>query len=153
MKTDLSSCEFDRCIYCFSPKTSSGVCSECGYDNGLCSPPAYLLMPGTVLKGNYVVGRHLSSNETEIKYLGFDIKNGGTVEIVEYFPKAYVTRDVTNTDEMVPIPSHKNSVERGREDFFLKAKLYYNCVSRVKALYMDFFYRNGTCYYVRKKDG
>lgn len=139
---------FQRCIYCFAPKTEPGACSHCGYDNGLCDLPGWWLNPGTVLKGRYITGRGRSANDTEITYLGWDLQLEQMVDIVEYFPEGSVTRDITHTDRVVTIPGHEEAVEAGRQAFFEKAKLYYNCVSRVqRVLHMDFFVRNNTCYY------
>jgi len=142
---------FKRCIYCFAPKDTQGPCQVCGYENGLCSPPGWWLSPGTVLKGRYVVGRGLDSSQTQITYLGWDLRQGCTVEVVEYFPEAYVKRDITNSDDVCCIPGCGEALESGRQAFFEKAKLFYTCVSRVEELVMDFFVRNNTCYYVRKK--
>lgn len=143
---------FQRCIYCFAPKTEQGSCPHCGYDNGLCDLPGWWLSPGTVLKGRYVTGRNLNNTDTEITYLSWDLQLEKTVEIVEYFPEGSVTRDITHSDEVVTVPGHEAVVEAGRQAFFEKAKLYYNCVSRVeKDLQMDFFLRNNTCYYALRR--
>lgn len=143
--------EFDRCIYCFAPKENTGVCPKCGYDNGLCNPPCWWLSPGTILKGRYIVGQHLNSTATELTYLGWDLQQKCLTEIVEYYPERYVTRDITNSDELSYLPGNEKILEEGKQTFFEKAKLFYNCVSRVEELMMDFFVRNNTCYYVRKR--
>lgn len=142
---------FDRCIYCFAPKDEPGPCPRCGYDNGLCDPPGWWLLPGTVLKGRYMVGRHLTGNETELCYLGWDLAKDTQVEIVEYFPADMVTRDITHSETLSCLPGCEEALEKGKQAFFEKAKLFYNCVIRVEELMMDFFVRNNTCYYVRKK--
>lgn len=142
---------FERCIYCFSPKMVPGPCPVCGYDNGLCSPPGWWLMPGTLLKGNYVVGQHLNSTSTELSYLGWDLENECLVEIVEYYPENLVTRDITNTAAVSCKPGCEEELEIGKQTFFEKAKMFYNCVIRVEDLFMDFFVRNETCYYVRRR--
>jgi len=144
---------FGRCIYCFAPKTGNGPCSSCGYDHGLCDFPGYWLAPGTVLKGRFLVGRNISSNQNQITYLGWDLLRENTVEIVEYFPQSMVTRDITNSDQVVTIPGNEDAIEEGRQTFFEKAKLFFNCVSRVEEnLLMDFFLRNDTCYYILKRE-
>ncbi len=139
--------EFGRCIYCFEPKDRPGPCPACGYDNGLCSPPGWWLSPGTILKGRYVVGQHLKSTPEQLVYLGWDIRKSCRIKVVEYFPVAYVTRDITHSEAVSCIPGCKDDLEKGRQAFFEKAKLFYTCVSRVsKDLDMDFFVRNDTCY-------
>lgn len=167
--------EFNRCVYCFQEmerktqlvvNTSSGkearekkksdlesdfICPACGYANGFCALPGWWLSPGTILKGRYVVGKPLEETETELSYLGWDLKQEECVKITEYFPKLLVKRDITMSDVVSSIPGKEEEVESGRQDFFEKAKLFYKCVSRVETLNMDFFFRNETCYYVRKR--
>lgn len=142
---------FDRCIYCFAPKDKPGPCGSCGYDNGLCDPPGWWLSPGTVLKGRYMVGRHLADTPEELCYLGWDLRQEIPVEVVEYFPAAMVTRDITHSEAVSCMPGNEAALEEGKQAFFEKAKLFYHCVSRVEELMMDFFVRNGTCYYVRRR--
>lgn len=142
---------FDRCVYCFAPKGEDGVCYKCGYESGLCDLPGWWLSPGTVLKGRFLVGKNLSSDSNQIRYLGWDLDQEKTVEIMEYFPRQLVTRDITYSSEVVTVPGCEDKVEKGRQEFFEKAKLFYNCVTRVEEIMMDFFIRNNTCYYVLKR--
>ena len=145
---------FDRCIYCFAPKEEEGECCRCGYENGLCDLPAWWLSPGTVLKGRYITGRNRTCSDTEITYLAWDLEQEQTVEITEYFPEGRVTRDITHCDDVVIIPGCEEAVEQGRQAFFEKAKLFFQCVSRVeKNMTMDFFLRNNTCYYALRRPG
>ena len=144
--------EFDRCIYCFAPKDHPGPCVKCGYDNGLCCPPGWWLTPGTVLKGRYVVGKHRKSTLKELTYLGWDLQENCRVQVVEFFPEECVTRDITHSEQVSCIPGKKEAFEAGCREFYEKAKLYYDCASQVKEVSLDFFSRNGTCYYVRKKE-
>lgn len=142
---------FDRCIYCFAPKTEPGPCPRCGYDNGLCDPPGWWLSPGTILKGRYMVGRYLDETPEELCYLGWDLGTDTQVEIVEYYPASLLTRDITHSERVSCIPGCEADFEKGKQAFFEKAKLFYNCVIRVDELVMDFFVRNNTCYYARKR--
>ena len=142
---------FDRCIYCFAEKEEPGPCPKCGYEDGLCDPPGWWLSPGTVLKGRYLVGRHVSSTAKELHYLGWDLQRECTVEVVEYYPAQLVTRDITHCEDISCIPGNEEALDAGRQQYFEKAKLFYQCVSRVEELNMDFFVRNNTCYYVREK--
>lgn len=144
--------EFNRCIYCFAEKEENKeACPACGYENGFCSMPGWWLAPGTIIKGRYMVGKPLSENEEELSYLGWDMAKECQLEIVEYFPKPYVKRDVTVSDKVSCIPGQEEALEAGKQAFFEKAQLFYKCVSRVQVLEMDFFVRNETCYYVREQ--
>lgn len=143
---------FDRCVSCFAPRTQPGPCGKCGYDHGLCDLPGWMLPPGSLLKGRYVVGRNRGITDRQLSYLGWDLQRQETVDIVEYFPRDLVTRDITLSPEAVIIPGREEQVESGRQQFFERAKLFYNCVSQVEEdLMMDFFLRNNTTYYVLKR--
>lgn len=144
--------EFERCIYCFEKRENpKGVCPYCGYENGFCDMPVWWLSPGTILKGRYVIGKPLKNTDTELTYLGWDLQRKWRVEITEYFPVSWVTRDITVSDKVSCIPGHEKALETGKQSFFEKAKLYYQCISRVEPSDMNFFVRNDTCYYVREK--
>ena len=45
----------------------------------------------------------------------------------------------------------EEALEEGRQEYFEKAKTFFQCIVRVEDLKMDFFLRNNTCYYVREK--
>ncbi len=141
--------QFDRCVYCFAKKEADAPCPVCGYAWELTDPPGWWLLPGTVLKNRYVVGRHQATQDTALIYLGWDEAKERLVDIVEYFPGTLVTRDITTSDKLNCIPGKEAQLEAGKQAFFEKAKLYYRCVSRVEPLDMDFLVRNETCYYIR----
>lgn len=143
---------FDRCIYCFAPKAEPGACPACSYEDGLCEQPGWWLTPGTVLKGRYMVGKNLSGTAQELRYLGWDLGTDELVEIVEYYPEDILTRDITHSTCVSCLPGRETELESGKQAFFEKARLFCNCVSRVESLVMDFFVRNGTCYYVRRRE-
>lgn len=144
--------KFDRCIYCFEEKVNNETsCPACGYEDGFGSLPGWWLTPGTILKGRYMIGRDLEESDEKLIYLGWDIKKNRLVEVVEYFPKAYVTRDITRSENVSCIPGKEQLLDDGKQTFFEKAKTFFLCVVRVEDLKMDFFLRNNTCYYVREK--
>lgn len=144
--------EFERCIHCFAEKEENrDNCPVCGYENGICDMPVWWLSPGTILKGVYMVGKPLEEKEDELIYLGWDMRAECRVEITEYYPRTLVKRDITVSEQINCIPGQEEAFEKGKQEFFEKAKLFYQCVSRVKSLEMDFFVRNETCYYVRNK--
>ncbi len=156
---------FHRCIYCFAPMEelpdrdeeeefhdggpSNVPCPVCGYQNGLCLTQVWWLAPGTLLKGWYIVGRLLKESETELEYLGWDLKRGCTVEVHECYPRNLLQRDNTLSEQVNCLSGREQEFEQEKQRFFEKAKFYYQCVRRVEKKYMDFFARNNTCYYVR----
>mgnify|MGYP003290710243 CR=1 FL=1 len=143
---------FDRCIYCFGKKESdTGACPHCGYSNEFGGLPAWWMFPGTVLRGRYIVGRSLKETEDRLSYLGWDLDKQYLVEITEYFPKKYVTRDITASESVSCKPGFEMQFDEGCQQFFEKAKSYFKCIIRVEESKMDFFKRNNTCYYVRER--
>lgn len=140
--------KFDRCIYCFAVKTHSGSCRVCGYENGLCDPPFWQLMPGTILKGRYMAGCLKRCTDSELIYLGWDLKTNQYREIAEYFPREWVTRDITHSAAVSCIPRFEQSVEQGRREF---GKRFPSDTRRTQLpgyVTRDVFFRNNTCYYV-----
>lgn len=142
--------EFDRCIYCFSPKVYPGPCSSCGYENGLCCDPVWWLSPGTLLKGQYMVGKHLKSTQDTLCYLGWDLQRQCYVQIVECYPEELVTRDITNSEQISCFPGKEAALEAACREFQEKANRCSECADRAGETPLDVFSRNGTCYYVCK---
>ena len=152
-----------RCIYCFAPlneghqeekedqKSKHSTCPVCGYEDGLCMPNIRWLLPGTILKGSYMTGKLLEDREKELIYLGWDLEKERKVEIHEYFPESWLERDITASDRVICKPGLEEHFNNGKQEFFEKAKIYYQCMSRLRKVFMDFFVRNDTCYYVRER--
>ncbi len=144
--------EFNRCIYCFEEKENGNAsCPACGYRDGFGSLPGWWMTPGTILKGRYMIGRDLIETEEKLVYFGWDLNKDIPVEITEFFPKKYITRDITSSARVSCIPGMETAFEDGKQAFFEKAKMYFKCKTRVEDFRMDFFIRNHTCYYVREK--
>lgn len=144
--------EFNRCVYCFAPRTQPGTCGKCGYDHGLCDLPGWMLPPGSLLKGRYMVGKNRGITDHQLSYLGWDLERQETVDIVEYFPRELVTRDITHSPQVVTIPGRESQMESGRQQFLDRVKTFCSCVSRMEEnLMLDVFQRNDTCYYVIKR--
>lgn len=82
------------CYNCFSESLNeAGICTSCGYDavkNREKYPLA--LLPGTVLCGQYIVGRVLGQGGFGITYLAQDYNTKEIVAIKEFFPDAMATR-------------------------------------------------------------
>lgn len=134
---------FDRCIYCFAPR-QEGICPACGEP----APAAWQLRPGMILKGRYMAGSPLSETAECIHYRGWDLVKDVPVEIGEFYPKALVTRNAAGA--VVCAAGREAELEAGKQAFFQRVKLFYDCASPNSKAALDFFPRNGTCYYVRK---
>ena len=135
---------FQRCPHCFAPRKAPGVCPLCGER----APEPESLRPGTVLKGRYMAGDALSQTAQDIHYTGWDLVRDTPVEIAEYFPRALVCRDADQ--RILCTAGGEQKFEAGKQAFFERVKFFYECLGTAGQEAMDFFVRNGTCYYVRK---
>ena len=110
-----------RCPVC-GKLTDQPVCPVCGWAEGQANAP-HQLQPGTVLRGQYVIGRALGQGGYGITYLGWDRELERTVAIKEFFPNSMVTRD---TDQGTGLQFFTaNSQEQytaGRERFLREAR-------------------------------
>lgn len=90
--------EFNRCYGCMRKLEVPGaVCPHCGYDNtndplDSKKQPSHLLPCGTILDGQYVVGRSLGQGGFGITYIGFDLNLELPVCIKEYYPEGAAMR-------------------------------------------------------------
>ena len=89
----------DRCHNCMAEGEYKGICPHCGYDNSQRNLE-HQLPAGTVLNGQYVVGRVLGQGGFGITYKGWDNFLSTLVAIKEYFPADYVTRNSARSLEL-----------------------------------------------------
>lgn len=73
-------------------KQSSPICEHCGYDERNQNAP-HQLPVGTVLRGQYLLGRVLGQGGFGITYLGRDLDLDIPVAIKEYYPSGMVSRE------------------------------------------------------------
>jgi len=83
-----------RCYGCMRPKQSTPICEHCGHDDRRNNAP-HQIPVGTVLRGQYVVGKALGQGGFGITYLGWDQYLNVPIAIKEYFPGSLVTREST----------------------------------------------------------
>lgn len=137
-----------KCANCFSDIEKRGkVCPVCGYAKGMPGEPT-VLPRGKKLGGRYVLGGCIGSGGFGITYLAFDLKDGRTVAVKEYFPSMLARRE--KGVRVVPNGA-KNARQYniGAEKFFDEAELVrrFNGNSGVVSIY-ECFYENNTAYYV-----
>ena len=84
-----------RCAGCMAV-TDGAFCQHCGWPADKNNEP-HQLPVGTVLRGQYMVGRVLGQGGFGITYLGWDAYLEAPVAIKEYYPSFMVTRDHTVT--------------------------------------------------------
>lgn len=139
-----------RCFGCMA-ETQGYPCLRCGYDpeNGNMEP--YVLRPGTILNGKYLVGKVLGQGGFGITYIGFDLALERKVAIKEYYPSGQVIRDcrISNILQWCTPAQAANQGKGGREIFLKEARKMskFGQVANVVRV-QDVFQENDTAYIV-----
>ena len=81
----------ELCMGCMMPKTSSGKCSYCSYEDSKIQLKPYLPVK-TVVAGKYIVGKRLFSTGDSTTYIGWDCGNSSAIFVTEYLPDALCVR-------------------------------------------------------------
>lgn len=137
-----------RCYGCMK-EAAGDFCPHCGYPAGGRNK-AHQLQPGTVLRGQYEVGRVLGQGGFGITYLGWDRALETEVCIKEYYPNHAVTRESSVTTE---IHCHTEpataAFAASKERFLREAKVLaqFRDVPEIVSIY-GYFEENNTVYIV-----
>ena len=143
------------CFGCMKEKENPGQrCPRCGFDINeyMQNCSARVLRPGTILNGQYLVGKVLGEGGFGITYLAFDLNVMMAVAIKEYFPSGLASRDGSEkSDGRISAFSgeKKNYFEHGLNNFVEEVRKLmqfrdYEGIVKVNTL----FYENGTAYMV-----
>ena len=125
------------------------ICPNCGFD-GRNTNALHQLPMGTVLQGQYVIGRVLGQGGFGITYLGWDNFLDIPVAIKEYYPSGMVMRDSTISLETLDCSGdHADRFHHNRERFLREAKALarFSQVPEVVQV-KNFFLANNTAYIV-----
>jgi len=146
-----------RCFGCMEIKTESPVCEHCGFDERQ-ENASHQLPVGTVLHGQYMVGKVLGQGGFGITYLGWDQNLETTIAIKEYFPRGHVNREsaysiMVSSFDREKDPQFQSNKRRFIQEARVLAKLEdIPQVVRVK----NFFEENNTAYiimeYIKGRD-
>lgn len=82
----------NRCYGCMQPRSDGRFCEYCGFEYDKPNE-SHQLPTGTVLKGQYLVGKVLGQGGFGITYLGWDLYLNIPVAIKEYYPVGTVIRE------------------------------------------------------------
>ena len=143
------------CFGCMKEKENPGQrCSYCGFDLNeymqKCSARA--LRPGTILNGQYLVGKVLGEGGFGVTYLAYDLNLRLPVAIKEYFPVGLAVRDISEkkTDRISAFSGEKQTFyEKGLESFTEEARSLIRFRRDDGIVQVNtFFYENGTAYMV-----
>lgn len=138
----------ELCDYCFTPIQVGQICPECGRLPNSYQTDKDLLQPGTILKGDYVIGSTLGRGGFGVTYLAYSYKMQKRVAIKEYFPNGIAIRGLGDKNISIVSDEKRDIFNRGAKRFFTEAKTLsaFNNSRNIVNVY-EFFYENDTAYY------
>lgn len=142
--------EVNRCFGCMEENLTY-PCPHCGYDPGKQKHQDYVLRPGTILHGKYLLGAKLGQGGFGITYIGWDLGLGRKVAIKEYFPSAYVTRHSSMGNNLQWYVSEQaRTAQSSGLEIFLKEARKMTRVSKISQAVQvqELFQENETAYIV-----
>ena len=116
---DNENAELNYCYKCMRQLESGQmICPDCGYDNRVNHNPPDALPEGSLLAGQYLVGKLLGQGGYGITYLGFDLSLQKRVAVKEYYPRGVCMR-VSGSNRVTGVStlSHPEDYSRGLEEF------------------------------------
>ena len=138
-----------QCIVCGQPMEKNSACDCCGYRDGQANAP-HQLPVGTLLKGQYRIGRVLGQGGFGITYLGWDTYLNVPVAIKEYYPSGLVMRENSRSLEVSCCEDASGTrFEKNRERFLREAQILAKLGDVPQVVHVrGFFPENGTAYIV-----
>ena len=136
------------CPGCFA-EGYGGHCMQCGYSDINQRINPVILVPGTVLKERYYMGRLLGAGGFGITYLAKDMETGERVALKEYLPSTLAIRDPDTLDVYAASTESQQIFLHGRDMFLKEAeilRLFRGHELMVQV--MDSFTLHGTAYFV-----
>lgn len=141
----------EQCYGCFREKLNEGPCPLCGYDaeEGAQKYPQ-ALPAGSVLNGEYIVGRVLGQGGFGITYMAQSYTTKEIVAIKEYFPSHLAGRSSTRS-LFAHSATTQEHFEYGKQRFLEEARTVamFNDNPHIVDIY-SFFEENKTAYFVMK---
>jgi len=133
------------CPNCFQTSFAGGKCPRCGYNSIELPQNALVLPPGTLLDGQYIVGRVLGIGGFGITYLAMHATDNKLCAIKEYFPTSLVTR---TQDSVVSSGQNQSTFRYGLKTFMGEAATLKQFIGEplIVQIYHA-FQENGTAYF------
>lgn len=135
------------CSGCFSP-IKKEPCKKCGFSEESCHPDGITLPCGTILMGNFIIGKVLGKGGFGITYLAYDVKYSKIIAVKEYFPIELSLRGSDGTGLMVRDRKAAEMFKHGAEKFYNEASFVakFSKNPNIVSVY-QFFYENNTAYF------
>ncbi len=138
------------CFNCFHEKADAGICPHCGYDNvdnTVKFPGA--IKEGSILNGQYIVGRVLGQGGFGITYLALDYQLELKVAIKEYLPDGMAARLPGTTLISVYEGEKQDNFNYGAERFLDEARVLAKFIGNRNIVSVKSYFReNNTAYFV-----
>lgn len=136
------------CYGCFH-SANNDPCEFCGYRKDTPQHSASCLSPGTLLNGQYIIGKTLGQGGFGITYLGYDRNLDLIVAIKEYMPEGIVTRSFGTSPVSVYSGNKQETFDFGVTKFLEEARILARFTSNPHIVTVrTFFKENGTAYFV-----
>ena len=139
------------CYNCFREREEqTGPCPFCGYDPAEDAAKYPLaLKPGSVLNGQYIIGRVLGQGGFGVTYLALDHNLGVKVAIKEFLPESMATRLPGTTLVSAYSGEQEENFTYGAECFLDEARVLAKFIGNPNIVAVkSYFTENGTSYFV-----
>lgn len=139
------------CPHCFGQLDQSAkFCPDCGFGCASYTPALHQLVPGTMLRERYLVGKVLGEGGFGITYVGWDTLFEMKVAIKEFYMAGYVSR-MNSYSQMVHVSmgNHAEIFDKNRRRFLDEARVLvrFRNEDGIVGIH-DFFQENNTAYIV-----
>lgn len=141
------------CLGCMRhyKKTLYGSCPYCGYDIRSATTPHDCITPGTVVDGDYLLGRQIGRGAFGITYIGYDLSRGMRIAVKEYMPRDKAERNEDNSVQTLSPydPRDLWEFDQGRQQVLEEATLLRGLVHVPEIVHVfDCLRANNTVYIV-----
>lgn len=141
---------FTVCPNCLEPLGGAAVCGHCGFDAGSYVVLPHHLVPGTLIKQRYQVGRVLGEGGFGITYAGRDTVLNLKIAIKEFYMAGYVNRNhEASPDVFATLGTHRDTFHKNKEKFLSEARVLARFYEEPGIVGVrDFCEENGTAYII-----
>lgn len=135
------------CSSCFAA-IKKEPCKKCGYCSNSYVPDNMVLPVGSILMGNFLIGRVLGKGGFGITYQAYDVRYDYHIAIKEYFPIELALRDAGETTLIARDKKSSELFRKGVEKFYNEAGFVseFNGNPNIVSVY-QLFYENNTAYF------
>lgn len=138
------------CPNCLEPLGEGAVCGHCGFDAGSYVVLPHHLVPGTLVKQRYRVGRVLGEGGFGITYVGRDTVLNLKIAIKEFYMAGYVNRNhEASLTVFATLGTHQDTFTKNKEKFLSEARVLARFYEEPGIVGVrDFCEENGTAYII-----